>query len=68
MLEEAGFRVREVIACEGVVSLIDERLTPPAGATWEAWVDLNYRLSRDPTIHGCADHLLVIGHAREDRV
>lgn len=60
MLAAAGFGLRELIACEGVVSLIEEHLTPLTGTDWERWVDLNDRLSRDPSVHGCADHLLAI--------
>jgi SAM-dependent methyltransferase len=67
LLEDTGFQVIDLIACEGVVSLIDEQLTALAGAAWEAWVELNYRLGRDPAVHGCADHLLVIACKREDR-
>jgi SAM-dependent methyltransferase len=58
LLEAAGFRLLDLIACEGVVSLIDELLAALTGEAWEAWVDLNYRLGRDPAVHGGAEHLL----------
>ena len=33
-----------------------------AGAAWDAWADLNHRLAKDPCIHGCVEHLLVVAH------
>ena len=61
LLEQAGLHVLDTLAAEGVVSLIDDKLNELAGEPWQAWVDLNYRLSRDPAIHGAAEHLLCIG-------
>ena len=37
---------------------LDESLE---GELWEAWVDLNYQMGKDPSTHGCAEHLLYIG-------
>ncbi len=31
------------------------------GEQFKKWVDLNYKLSSDPTLHACADHLLYVG-------
>jgi hypothetical protein len=28
---------------------------------WQCWVDLNYRLGQEPSLHGAADHLLYVG-------
>jgi len=33
-----------------------------SGDAWAAWVDLNYRLAADLSIHGCVEHLLAIAH------
>jgi SAM-dependent methyltransferase len=66
LLAGAGFRVLDLIACEGVVSLIDARLAALSREAWEAWVDLNYRLGRDPAVHGGADHLLGIARKEGD--
>lgn len=49
------------IACEGVVSMIPEKLNELDGAPWEYWVDLNYRFGKDTDTHGLAEHLLYVG-------
>jgi ubiquinone/menaquinone biosynthesis C-methylase UbiE len=49
------------IACEGVVSMIRDKLNELDGAPWDYWVDLNYRLGKDPDTHGLAEHLLYVG-------
>ena len=61
LMEEGGFRTLDLIGCEGVVSMIDEKIMPLEGELWEAWVDINYRLGRDPSIHGAVEHLLYVG-------
>jgi S-adenosylmethionine-dependent methyltransferase len=60
-MERASFRTLALVACEGVVSMIDEKVNALAGREWDAWVDLNYRLGKDPSVHGCAEHLLYVG-------
>ena len=62
LMEEAGLASRDLVACEGVVSMVQEQLNPLTGEVWERWVDLNYRLGRDPCVHGMAAHLLYVGH------
>jgi ubiquinone/menaquinone biosynthesis C-methylase UbiE len=49
------------IACEGVVSMIREKLNELDGEPWDYWVDLNYGLGKDPDTHGLAEHLLYVG-------
>jgi len=61
IMEEAGFETQTLLAQEGLVSLIDEKVNLLQGEAWEAWVDLNYRCAQDPTIHGAAEHLLYVG-------
>jgi len=60
-MESMGLKTREMIGCEGVVSEVEEQVNQLTGAAWEAWVDLNYRLGKEPTLHGAAEHLLYIG-------
>ncbi len=59
-IEAAGFRVRTVLAAEGLASMIDDKLNAAQGELWEAWVDLNYRVAADPSLHGGCEHLLAI--------
>lgn len=60
-MEEAGFKTLDLVACEGVVSMIEEKINELTGDLWDAWVDLNYRLGKDSTVHGTAEHLLYVG-------
>ncbi|HYN88979.1 MAG TPA: class I SAM-dependent methyltransferase [Ardenticatenaceae bacterium] len=61
LLADAGFDCLTVVACEGVVSMIEERVNELEGELWDAWVELNYRLGADPSVHGGAEHLLYVG-------
>ncbi len=61
LFAEAGVEHIVTVACEGVVSMIQEKLNALEGAAWEHWVDLNYRVAKDPDTHGLAEHLLYIG-------
>ena len=64
LMEGEGFETLDLIACEGVVSMIEEKVNALSGELWEAWVELNYRLGRDPSVHGAAEHLLYVGRKR----
>ena len=61
LMETEGFKTLDLIACEGVISLLEEKVNELSGKLWEAWVELNYRLGRDPSLHGAAEHLLYVG-------
>jgi hypothetical protein len=41
--------------------MIREKVDALDGEQWERWIDLNYRLARDPSTHGCTEHLLYVG-------
>jgi len=64
LMESSGFETVDLVGCEGVVSRLDERINELTGELWEAWVELNYRLGHDRTLHGAADHLLYVGTKR----
>lgn len=49
------------VACEGVVSMIREKLEELDGAAWDYWMDLNYHLAKHPDTHGLSEHLLYVG-------
>jgi S-adenosylmethionine-dependent methyltransferase len=57
-----GFEVRTVLGVEGLVSMIEEQVNALDGPAWEAWVDLNWRLAPDPSLHGGVEHLLVVAY------
>ena len=64
LMERSGFETLDLIACEGVVSMIDDQLNELTGDLWQAWVELNYRLGKDPAVHGAAEHLLYVGRKK----
>ncbi len=64
LMQEEGFATVSAIACEGVISMIDEEINTFEGELWETWVDLNYLLGKDPTVHGAAEHILYVGKAQ----
>jgi S-adenosylmethionine-dependent methyltransferase len=60
-IEKRGFQTLDLVSCEGIVALIEEKVNELTGDLWEAWVNLNCRLGKDPSIHGAAEHLLYVG-------
>ena len=60
LCQGAGLEVATVLGVEGMVSMIEAGVNALSGEAWETWVDLNYRLAADPSIHGCVEHLLAV--------
>ena len=60
LCQRAGFEIVTVLGVEGLVSMIEDGVNALSGEAWDAWVDLNYRLAADPSIHGCVEHLLAV--------
>jgi hypothetical protein len=44
--------------------MIEEKINELRGDEFESWIELNYRLGKDPSLHGAAEHLLYIGRKR----
>jgi S-adenosylmethionine-dependent methyltransferase len=61
LMESEKFETLDLVACEGIISLIEEKVNELEGPAFDAWVDLNYKLSKDSGIHGGAEHLLYVG-------
>lgn len=60
LCQSAGFEVLTILGVEGLVDQIETEVNAQSGETWEAWVNLNYRVAPDSAIQGCTAHLLVI--------
>ncbi|KAL1923593.1 uncharacterized protein VTP21DRAFT_8573 [Calcarisporiella thermophila] len=58
--DEAGLEVVERVGVEGVVSRNDEKVNQLKGESWEKWVDINYRLGREPSMLGASDHIVAV--------
>jgi S-adenosylmethionine-dependent methyltransferase len=61
LMEQFGLRTLDLIACEGMISRIEEKVNALTGEAWEEWVKLNYTWGKDPALHGTAEHLLYVG-------
>jgi SAM-dependent methyltransferase len=61
LMEAGGFQTLALQGVEGIVAGHEEAVNALEGETWEAWVALNERLGREPTLFGAADHLLYSG-------
>jgi len=61
---EGALETLSLLAAEGVVSFIEEKLNELEGPVWDYWVEVNYRLAGDPSILGAAEHLLYVGRRR----
>jgi S-adenosylmethionine-dependent methyltransferase len=60
LLRGAGYEVRAVLGVEGLVSMIEGQVNALEGEAWERWVELNYRVAGDTTLHGGVEHLLAV--------
>ncbi len=61
LMESEGLRTVELTGCEGVVSENEEKINALQGKAWEAWVELNYQLGKEPSLFGASDNLLKVG-------
>jgi S-adenosylmethionine-dependent methyltransferase len=64
LLESEGFETLNLIGVEGIVAKNEELVNQLTGEQWEAWVKLNYRLGKEPSLLGAADHVLYVGKKR----
>jgi S-adenosylmethionine-dependent methyltransferase len=61
LMEGCGLKTLQLLGCEGVVAGHEEKVNDLQGESWDAWVELNYRLGMEPSLYGASDHLLYIG-------
>ena len=60
LCRSAGLDVAAVLGVEGVVSTDETAINALEGTAWDFWVDVNYTIAHDPTIHGAVEHLLAV--------
>ncbi|MBN2004565.1 MAG: methyltransferase domain-containing protein [Anaerolineae bacterium] len=60
LCRSVGLDVETLLGVEGLVSMLEGSINTLEGAAWDYWVNLNYTLASDPSIHGSAAHLLAI--------
>jgi hypothetical protein len=61
LMDSCGAKTLALIGCEGVVAGHEDRVNELRGEAWQVWVELNYRLGQQRSLHGAADHLLYVG-------
>jgi len=61
LCESAGFTTLQLMGCEGILAGHEEYINSLTGAAREFWLDINYRMSQEPSLLGASDHLLYIG-------
>ncbi len=61
LMQGVGFESLDLLACEGILADAEAQVNQLGGEAWQAWVDLKYQLSKDPSLHGAVYHLLYIG-------
>lgn len=65
LMQGVGFESLDLLACEGILADNEEQVNQLTGEAWQTWVDLNYQLSKDPSLYGAAYHLLYVGRKPE---
>ena len=60
-MAEAGFRMELLQGCEGLIAGHEDLVNSIDGELWADWVELNYRVGREPSMLGASDHLLYVG-------
>ena len=60
LMKREEFELLDIVAAEGIISMIEDKVNELQGQLFDDWVETNYRLSKDPAIHGSAEHLLYV--------
>lgn len=61
LMSAGGFQPHLLQGCEGILAGHEETVNELEDELFQAWVDLNYRAGREPSLRGAADHLLYVG-------
>jgi hypothetical protein len=61
-MESVRFKTGAVIAAEGITNLVNGQLyREESPEIIQAWIEMNYLLAKDPSVHGASLHLLYVG-------
>lgn len=61
LMAEGGFERRDLLTCESLANEIESGINEAPEELHREWIDLLYRLARDPSILGAGGHLLYVG-------
>jgi SAM-dependent methyltransferase len=60
-MEAGGFRTLDLVGAEGLFSMIQDKARAVPPEAWPGFIELNFRLGREPSLLGAAEHLLYVG-------
>jgi S-adenosylmethionine-dependent methyltransferase len=63
-MEAGGFATLDLVGAEGICDHAQEKTAAIPEALWPAYVELNLRLGREPSLLGASSHLLYVGRKR----
>ena len=61
LMAECNLEKLAMLSAEGGTAYIDDKIRDLEEELWNRWVDLNYRLGKEPALYGSAIHLLYVG-------
>jgi ubiquinone/menaquinone biosynthesis C-methylase UbiE len=61
LMREGGFRMTTMCQCDALAYELEDELNTTTEQIRERWLDLLYKLSRDPSIMGGGGHILYVG-------
>jgi len=61
LMAEGGLEELDLLHCEPLAFELDETISAASPEVHRQWIDLLYRLSRDPSLFGGGGHLLCVG-------
>ena len=64
LMAEGGFEQLDLIHCEPLVCEMEDKINEAPDELHQQWLDLLYRLCRDPAIRAGGGHILYVGRAR----
>ena len=61
LMAKAGFEKLAIVNAEGCTAYIDDGIKGLEEELWDAWVELNYQLAKEPELYGASIHLVYVG-------
>jgi SAM-dependent methyltransferase len=60
LLRSGGFDLARLLATDGIIGGVDEKVNTLRGPAWDAWADLNYDLADDPGVLASSAQVLAV--------
>lgn len=62
LLRAGGFELARLLATDGIVAGVDDKVNALRGPAWNAWADLNYDLAEDPGLLAGSGQVLAVSY------